>query len=69
MDEAVNCQTCGLEYFSSELVPIKLGELIFDKLKICANCNAFANSEEDFKEAAEIIISTFESMPEMNGQN
>ena len=66
MENAVNCQACGLECFSSELAPIKLGEFIFDNLQICASCHAFANAEGDFKEAAEIIISTFESIPEIN---
>jgi len=56
---ADNCQACGLEYLSTELSPIKLGGAVIRDLQICANCRAFADAAEDFKEAAEIISSTF----------
>lgn len=56
---ADNCQACGLEYLSTELSPIKLGGVVIRNLQICANCRAFADTAEDFKEAAEIISSTF----------
>lgn len=56
---ADNCQACGLEVLSTELTPIKLGGIMFANLKICDNCRAFANANEDFKIAAEIISSTF----------
>ena len=56
---ADNCQACGLEYLSTELTPIKLSGVVFERLRICANCKEFANEVQDFKVAAEIISSTF----------
>ena len=56
---ADNCQACGTEYLSTELTPIKLSGVVFERLRICSGCKSFANEFQDFKVAAEIISSTF----------
>lgn len=54
---AENCQICGTEYLSLELIPIRLGGTIFDSMHSCLTCLAKKHdSKDDFKESAQLII-------------
>ncbi len=55
-----NCGSCGLEYLSTELTSVKLGGTIFDNIKICAACQNLENTEKDYFDAVNLIISTSE---------
>ncbi len=56
---ADNCQACGAEYLSSELIPVKLGEVSLSRIRICLGCLAMDNNVfEDYRHAAELIVQT-----------
>lgn len=55
---ADNCQGCGKEYLSSELIPIKLGSMILSRIKVCAKCLEKCDPVEEYLEAAKLLLGT-----------
>lgn len=52
---ADNCGACGNEFFSSELIPIKLGSYDLG-VKICIEClSEDPDIHQQYKEAADLI--------------
>jgi hypothetical protein len=51
-----NCGACGEEYLSSELTPIKLGNISVTRIKICIGCMADNKDVvQDLVDVAEIL--------------
>lgn len=55
---ADNCQACGQEYLNIELIPVKLGSKALSRIRICLGCFTHSDIQDDYKEAAELIIQT-----------
>ena len=54
---AVNCQVCGEERLSVEVMPIRLGSHSFSRINTCLACIINNNDVlDDFKESANLII-------------
>lgn len=54
---ADNCQVCGKEHLSLELIPMRLGSKSFETVKTCLSCLAQKNDvEQDYRDAAILII-------------
>ena len=53
---ADNCQACGQEHLNIELIPIKLGNYALSRVRVCLGCLVYSNVQEDYKEAAELIL-------------
>lgn len=55
---ADNCQACGKEHLSIELIPVKLGTYSASRIRVCLKCLIKSDVYGDYKEAAELIMST-----------
>lgn len=55
---ADNCQACGQEHLNIELIPVKLGNKALSRVRICLGCLAHSNIQDDYREAAELIMQT-----------
>lgn len=55
---ADNCQACGQEFLSTELIPVKLGSYYVPRIRICLGCLVQGDIYEDYREAAELILDT-----------
>ncbi len=54
---ADNCQVCGEEKLSIELMPVRLGEHSFSRIKTCLGCLIeHKDIQAEFKEAANLIV-------------
>ncbi|HLG28328.1 MAG TPA: hypothetical protein VI423_11125 [Paenisporosarcina sp.] len=53
---ADNCQACGQEHLSIELIPIKLGSFLLSRVKVCMGCLLKSDVYQDYKEAADLIL-------------
>lgn len=54
-----NCQACGKEFISYELIPVKLGEYSFANIRICLGClvqdkNIYSEYQKSIKLLLEI---------------
>lgn len=52
---ADNCQACGQEFLSIQLIPIKLGSISLPRIKICMGCLVQNDIQKDYKFAANIL--------------
>lgn len=52
-----NCIVCAEEFDTSELHSEALSKINSTKFKVCENCLALSNPEEDYREVREIVNS------------
>lgn len=55
-----NCQVCGDEKFSYELMPIKLGSHSFANIKTCMDCLVNLDSDHEYQESAQLLAEILE---------
>jgi hypothetical protein len=55
---ADNCQACGEEYLSTDLIAVKLGNYTLTRVRVCLGCLAHSNIIDDYKKASELIVQT-----------
>lgn len=53
---ADNCGACGEEYLSTQLIPVKLGNTVLSRVRICLGCLVQSDIYQNYKEAAEAIV-------------
>lgn len=54
---SANCEVCGEEHLSLELIPMRLGNKSTEHVRSCLACLSYkVDAEDDYRDAAQMII-------------